>query len=91
MLNQFEPKSYDSFESFVPCEKSQHEACYPFEFEQAMTEIAQNLNGVCCFDEKLRAILERAVGFYQADRAHIIEVDWDLYIGNATYDLWRTL
>lgn len=56
------------------------------EFTAAMHQLVKALWYIDSVEEKLTEILKRIAHFYQADRAHIIEVDWDLYIGNVIYE-----
>lgn len=74
------------FDSYVPCEKAQANPCYPVEFTAAMHQIANAMRHADSVEEKLMEMLKRIADFYQADRAYIIEVDWELFIGEADYE-----
>lgn len=74
------------FDSYVPCEKAQENPCYPVEFTAATHQITNAMRHADSDEDKLMEMLKRIADFYQADRAHIIEVDWDLYIGEANYE-----
>ena len=55
-------------------------------FEQEIQEIERDLldNGNSAYI--VCELLRRAAAFYQADRAYIIEADWELWVGTNTYE-----
>ncbi|WP_066460119.1 BTAD domain-containing putative transcriptional regulator [Anaerotruncus rubiinfantis] len=55
-------------------------------FEQEIQEIERDLLGNGDSEHIVGEILRRAAAFYQADRAYIIEADWELGVGTNTYE-----
>lgn len=57
---------------------------YLTQFEQTIREIECNVLGKKNSEAVIMHLLQRAGAFYHADRAYIIEVDWDLDLGTNT-------
>lgn len=55
-------------------------------FEQEIQEIERDLLGNGDSEHIVGEILRRAAVFYRADRAYIIEADWELGVGTNTYE-----
>lgn len=59
-------------------------------FEGEIQEIERDLLGNGNSELIVRELLRRAAAFYQADRAYIIEADWELNIGTNTFEWCAT-
>lgn len=55
-------------------------------FEREIQAIERDLLGNGNSEHIVNELLRRAAAFYQADRAYIIETDWELWVGTNTYE-----
>lgn len=59
---------------------------YLMDFQRTLNELELQFRDIEDSKEIIKGALQAARQFYQADRAYILEVDWDLHIGVNTYE-----
>lgn len=59
---------------------------YLMDFQRTLNDLELQFRDIESSKEIIKGALQTAGQFYQADRAYVLEVDWDLHVGVNTYE-----